>query len=105
MDALPSISSLISSIGRSSHQSIMSRGLNSTRSSFRATKIRKSQKALTPRQSQRPYSSIQAQEEALTKLPGLNPSKCVVTLSTTPKTLTPPEELVFGRAFTGILFL
>ena len=69
---------------------------------LRPSRITKPTTALTPLQSQRPYSnSIQAEEDALAKLPGLNPSACTYTHSMTPKVLTPPEELVFGRAFTG----
>ena len=47
----------------------------------------------------RPYS-IQSQEEALARLPNIDPSKLTITKTTTPKQLVPPEELVFGRTFT-----
>ncbi|KAL8652264.1 MAG: hypothetical protein Q9210_002782 [Variospora velana] len=47
----------------------------------------------------RPYS-IQSQEEELAKLPNINPDALSITKTTTPKTLVPPEELVFGRTFT-----
>ncbi|KAL8662717.1 MAG: hypothetical protein Q9202_004502 [Teloschistes flavicans] len=47
----------------------------------------------------RPYS-IQSQEDAIAKLPNINPSALSITKTTTPKELVPPEELVFGRTFT-----
>ncbi|KAI4184706.1 MAG: hypothetical protein L6R41_004567 [Letrouitia leprolyta] len=47
----------------------------------------------------RPYS-IQSQEEEITRLPDINPDALFITKTTTPKTLVPPEELVFGRTFT-----
>ena len=50
---------------------------------------------------QRPYS-IQSHEDAIAKLPDLDPSALQITKTTTPKALVPPEELVFGRTFTGI---
>lgn len=50
----------------------------------------------------KPYSSsIQAQEDALKALPDIDPKSLTVTESTTPKQIVPPEELVFGRTFTG----
>lgn len=48
---------------------------------------------------QRAYS-IQSSEDAIAQLPGIDPSTLTVTKTTTPKTLLPPEELVFGRTFT-----
>lgn len=45
--------------------------------------------------------SIKSDEEALKDLPGINPSKLVVTESITPKELIPHQDLVFGRTFTG----
>ncbi|KAL8782720.1 MAG: hypothetical protein Q9213_005144 [Squamulea squamosa] len=47
----------------------------------------------------RPYS-IQSQEDAIAKLPNIDPSALSITKTTTPKQLVPPEELVFGRTFT-----
>lgn len=38
------------------------------------------------------------------KLAELDPAKLSVTKTTTPKDLLPPEELVFGRTFTGTCF-
>ena len=48
----------------------------------------------------RPYS-IQSQEEAIAQLPDINPGALSITRTTTPKQVLPPEELVFGRTFTG----
>ena len=45
--------------------------------------------------------SIQAQEDSIARLPGIDASKLSITNSTTPKELVPPQELVFGRTFTG----
>ena len=45
--------------------------------------------------------SIQTQEEELAKLPDINPDALEITTCATPKEITPPEQLVFGRAFTG----
>ena len=45
--------------------------------------------------------SIQSEQDALKRLPDIDPSKLTVTETTTPKKLLPPEELVFGRTFTG----
>ncbi|KAL8697166.1 MAG: hypothetical protein Q9201_007275, partial [Fulgogasparrea decipioides] len=44
--------------------------------------------------------SIQSQEAAIAKLPNINPDALTITKTTTPKSLVPPEELVFGRTFT-----
>ncbi len=49
---------------------------------------------------QRAYS-IQAEAASARKLLELDPSKLSVTKTTTPKELTPQEDLVFGRYFTG----
>lgn len=49
----------------------------------------------------RSYSSLPG-EEALAALPDIDPSKLEVTLCKIPKDLVPPEELIFGRTFTGI---
>ena len=48
---------------------------------------------------QRAYS-IQSSEAAIAQLPGIDASALTITKTTTPKTLLPPEELVFGRTFT-----
>lgn len=52
-------------------------------------------------QFRRPYS-IQSQEDAIAKLPNIDPDALSITKTTTPKELLPPEELVFGRTFTGM---
>lgn len=46
--------------------------------------------------------SIQSNEAAIKKLSGINPDLLSITTTNTPKDLVPPEELVFGRTFTGI---
>ncbi|KAI4224712.1 MAG: hypothetical protein LQ349_007186 [Xanthoria aureola] len=51
------------------------------------------------RQLRRPYS-IQSQEDAIAKLPNIDPDALSITKTTTPKELVPPEELIFGRTFT-----
>lgn len=53
-----------------------------------------------PSRCRRPYS-IQAQEDSIARLPGIDPSTLIITESTTPKELVPRQELVFGRTFTG----
>jgi branched-chain amino acid aminotransferase len=35
------------------------------------------------------------------KIMGINPAKLTIEKTTTPKDLLPPEELIFGRNFTG----
>ncbi len=47
------------------------------------------------------YSSEIGSETTGT-LQGIDFSKLSITKSTTPKELVPPEELVFGRTFTGM---
>jgi hypothetical protein len=47
--------------------------------------------------------SIQAESASTIKLQEIDPSKLSITKSTTPKELVPPNELVFGRTFTGII--
>ncbi|KAI4247391.1 MAG: hypothetical protein L6R42_009626 [Xanthoria sp. 1 TBL-2021] len=49
--------------------------------------------------------SIQSQEDAIAKLPNIDPSALSITKTTTPKKLVPPEELVFGRSFTDHMLL
>ena len=51
-------------------------------------------------QSQKDYS-IKSQEEAIARLPNIDPSQLSITTTTTPKKILPPEELIFGRSFTG----
>jgi len=41
---------------------------------------------------------------AIAKLPGIDPSKLEVSKTTSAKDIVPPEELVFGRTFTGKAF-
>src|SRR5947209_18131603 len=50
----------------------------------------------------RSRSALQADEDTLSKLPGLDASKLSITKTITPKKIVPPEELVFGRTFTGL---
>jgi hypothetical protein len=51
-------------------------------------------------ESSRSYS-IQAKAASTVKLQDIDPAKLSVTNTTTPKELVPPNELVFGRTFTG----
>jgi branched-chain amino acid aminotransferase len=44
---------------------------------------------------------LQKDDTSIKKLPGLDSSKLSVTATITPKELVPPEELIFGRTFTG----
>ena len=46
--------------------------------------------------------SIQAESASTIKLQDIDPSKLSITKTTTPKGLVPPNELVFGRTFTGM---
>jgi len=39
-----------------------------------------------------------------TTIRDIDPSKLTITSTTTPKSLLPPEELIFGRNFTGESF-
>lgn len=55
---------------------------------------------IIPQWSCRPYS-IQSQEEDIARLPDINLDALSITKATTPKPVLPPEELVFGRTFTG----
>lgn len=59
-------------------------------------------KSVSPWRCRRCYS-VQSQEEELTRLPDINPGTLSITKTTTPKRVVPPEELVFGRTFTGRL--
>lgn len=49
------------------------------------------------------FYSIQSNEAEIAKLPGINPESLSIIQTTTPKELLPPEELVFGKNFTGML--
>ena len=46
-------------------------------------------------------SAIHTEGDSIDQLPDLDPSKLSITKSITPKKLVPPEELLFGRTFTG----
>lgn len=67
---------------------------------FSDAKAELSSACTAPLQCRRFYS-IQSQEDSIARLPGIDPSKLSITKSTTPKELLPPQELVFGRTFTG----
>ena len=45
--------------------------------------------------------SIQSEQDAMAKLPSIDPSKLTISKTSSPKSLIPPEELIFGRTFTG----
>lgn len=45
--------------------------------------------------------SFSASAASAAQLPGLDASKLTVTKTSTPKELTPPKDLVFGKTFTG----
>lgn len=60
------------------------------------------QNTIPPWRCRRSYS-IQSQEEELARLPDIDPNKLSITKTTTPKQIVPPEELIFGRNFTGKL--
>ena len=60
------------------------------------------QNTIQPWRSRRTYS-IQSQEEALARLPDIDPNKLSIIKTTTPKQVVPPEQLIFGRNFTGKL--
>lgn len=49
---------------------------------------------------QRTYS-VKLEATTDPRLPGLDPSKLTITKTTTPKEPLPPQELVFGKTFTG----
>lgn len=50
----------------------------------------------------RAYSSgVRPDAAAISKLPGLDPSKLIVNTTTTPKPLVDPAKLVFGKEFSG----
>ena len=58
------------------------------------------QHTLLPRYGARFASSLQSQQETLEQLPNIDPSLLHITNTTTPKTILPPSELIFGRTFT-----
>ena len=45
--------------------------------------------------------SVKAEAASATKIKNIDPAQLKITQSKTPKTLLPPNELVFGRTFTG----
>ena len=47
------------------------------------------------------FYSIKAQAASAAKGQGLDPSKLTITETKSPKALSKPEDLVFGREFTG----
>lgn len=47
------------------------------------------------------FYSIKAQAASAAKGQGLDPSKLTITETKNPKALSKPEDLVFGREFTG----
>jgi branched-chain amino acid aminotransferase len=51
------------------------------------------------------WYSLKTDDASIKHLPGLDSSKLSITKTTTPKNLVPPEELIFGRTFTGMLLL
>ena len=57
-------------------------------------------RSILPWRCRRCYS-IQSQEEELARLPDIDPRALSIERTTTPKTIIPPHELVFGHAFTG----
>lgn len=64
-------------------------------SGFATTRILPSQTIASHRFWQRNFAA------AASQLPGLDASKLTVSKTTTPKELTPPQDLVFGKTFTG----
>ena len=46
-------------------------------------------------------NAVQQAEDSLASLPGIDASKLTVTETITPKQTLPPEDLIFGRTFTG----
>jgi branched-chain amino acid aminotransferase len=47
------------------------------------------------------WYSLKTDDPSIKNLPGLDPSRLSITETITPKELVPPEELIFGRTFTG----
>jgi hypothetical protein len=54
-------------------------------------------------QTQRPYS-IHADASVGSKIQDIDPTKLSITRTSSPKALLPPEDLIFGRNFTGTSF-
>lgn len=48
------------------------------------------------------FYSIKASAASASKLQGLDPKKLTITETTSPKSLSKPEDLVFGKTFTGM---
>ncbi|KPI44059.1 uncharacterized protein AB675_6216 [Cyphellophora attinorum] len=46
--------------------------------------------------------NLYADDELMSRLPDVDPSKLTVTETITPKQLVPNQDLVFGRTFTGM---
>ena len=49
--------------------------------------------------------NLTIEEDSLSKLPNIDPSKLNVTETITPKQLVPNQDLIFGRTFTGMLLV
>lgn len=49
------------------------------------------------------FYSIKAAAASASKLQGLDPKKLTIQETTTPKSLSKPEDLVFGKTFTGMM--
>ena len=58
----------------------------------------------TQTQTQRPYS-IHADASVGSKIQDIDPTKLSITRTSSPKALLPPEDLIFGRNFTGTSFV
>lgn len=71
-----------------------------TRSALRGATRASSSRLLPLCQAPRLYS-IKAEAASTSKLRPLDPTKLSVTTTTHPKPLSKPEDLVFGREFTG----
>lgn len=85
-------SSLTVSMAQRSGQSLLR--------AFKGTAYRPSKFTTTERC--RRFYSIHAEAASAVKLAEIDPGRLSITKTTTPKALLPPEELVFGRTFTGI---
>lgn len=75
-----------STLARTTSQSLSLRSNNNARAPFRAA------------------SSAAPDSASLSQLPDIDVGKLEITKTTAPKELVPPEKLVFGRTFTGMLF-
>lgn len=76
-----------------------SRNPQSLLTSFIRPAVRSSKLSCSSRN--RRWYSIHADAASATKLAEIDPSKLSIQKTATPKDLLPPEELVFGRTFTG----